>query len=162
MVREIQDLLRDVRFCAGTGLMLALDAGAAQSADRTPSPLPITGLFFTEAEVAVLLTNDPFLPPSTLATDRHRHIGNGQSLGSWFGGLMFDSALLKCHGLLDRLTVALWCRAELPISRTKAGELRYPTIEQAAAAITGLNVQIDIHVDIEAPAPPPILLNGCL
>jgi hypothetical protein len=78
----------------------------------------------------VLLTNEDFVPPSTLAADRHRHVGGGQTVGSWFAGLMFDTALLKCHGLLDRLTVALWCRAELPISQTKAGELRYPTFNK--------------------------------
>ena len=130
MVREVQDLLRDIRFCTATGLMLAFDAGAAARSDQLPSVPDTPGLFITEAEMAVLLTNADFVPPSTLATDRHRHIGSGQTLGSWFGGLMFDTALLKCHGLLDRLTVTLWCRVELPITRTKAGELRYPTFNK--------------------------------
>src|SRR5699024_6373933 len=106
--------------------MLLFDAGKAPrepSAGLSPS---VPGLFITEGEMAALLTNDDFHPPSTLVADRHRNVGGGQTLGAWFGGLLLDTALLKCHGLLDRLTVALWCHAQLPIDETKAGELRYP------------------------------------
>lgn len=134
MIREIQDLLRDIRFCAAVGLMLALDAGAAQAADPVFQPPDVPGLFITEAELAALLTNDSFVPPSTLATNRHLDIGGGQTLGAWFAGLMLDTALVKSHGLLDRLVVALWCRAERPIPQTKAGESRYPSFNAASLA----------------------------
>jgi len=130
MIREVQDLLRDIRFGTGTALMLLLDAGKAQQDFPIEPPPSVPGLFITEAEMAVLLTNDGFQPPSTLATDRHRHIGGGQTLGAWFGGLLLDTALLKCQGLLDRLTVALWCYAQLPIAETKAGERKYPTFSK--------------------------------
>jgi hypothetical protein len=127
MVREVQDLLREIRFGTGTALMLLFDAGKAPHAPSVEQSPSVPRLFITEGEMAALLTNDDFHPPSTLATDRHRHIGGGQTLGAWFGGLLLDTALLKCHGLLDRLTVALWCHAQLPIEETKAGELKYPT-----------------------------------
>jgi len=130
MVREVQDLLRDIRFLTGAALMLLFDASSAQEAEPVETAEPTPGLFISEAELAVLLTNDHFQAPSTLATDRHRHIGGGQSLGAWFGGQLLDTALTKCHGLLDRLVVALWCRAELPIATTKAGEKRYPTFNK--------------------------------
>ena len=118
MIREVQDLLREIRFGTGTALMLLLDAGKAQHDFPIESLMAVPGLFITEAEMAVLLTNDDFQPPSMLATDRHCHAGGGQTLGAWFGGLLLDTALLKCHGLLDRLTVALWCHAQLPIAET--------------------------------------------
>lgn len=126
MIREMQDLLREIRFAIGTALMLLLDAGKAQHDLPIKSPPSVPGLFITEAEMAVLLTNDDFQPPSRLASDRHRNIGGGQALGAWSAGMLLDTALHKCHGLLDRLTVALWCHAQLPIAETKAGELKYP------------------------------------
>lgn len=126
MIREVQDLLRDIRFGTATALMLLLDAGKASAELSIEPSASVPGLFLTEGEMAVLLTNDDFHPPSTLVTERHRHIGDGQTLGAWFAGLLLDTALLKCHGLLDRLTVALWCHAHLPIAETKAGELKYP------------------------------------
>lgn len=48
--------------------------------------------------MAVLLTYDGFQLPSTLPTDRHCHIGGGQTLGAWFGGLLLDTALLNATG----------------------------------------------------------------
>lgn len=80
MVREIQDLLRDIRFCTGVGMMLLLDAGR----ERRTNPLPAVpsmppGLFLSEADLAVLLTNAEALPPSALAIDRHQHVGERQS-----------------------------------------------------------------------------------
>lgn len=127
MIREVQDLLREIRFGTGTALMLLFDANQAQREPSSEPPSSVPGLFITEGEMAMLLTNDNFHPPSTLATDRHLHVGGGQTLGAWFGGHLLDTALLKCHGLLDRLTVALWCHAQLPIDETKAGELKYPS-----------------------------------
>lgn len=127
MIREIQDLLREIRFGTGTALMLLFDASITPKDPPSEPPPSVPGLFITEGEMAMLLTNDNFHPPGMLATDRHLHIGGGQTLGAWFGGLMLDTALLKCHGLLDRLTVALWCHAQLPIDETKAGEMKYPT-----------------------------------
>lgn len=126
-IREIQVLLREIRFCAGTGLMLLLDGGRTQRDDAVELPSSIPGLFLDEADLAVLLINDNFKPPSTLATDRHTPIGDGQSLGTWFGGMLLDTALLKSHGLLDRIVVALWCYAQLPIATTKAGQRKFPT-----------------------------------
>jgi hypothetical protein len=130
MIREVQDLLREIRFCTATAIMLLLDAAMTQPDPPSEPARSVPGLFITEAEMAVLLTNDGFEPPSTLATDRHRHIGGGQTLGVWFGGLLLDTALFKCSGLLDRLTVALWCHAQLPIAETKAGELKYPVFNK--------------------------------
>ena len=126
MLRELQDLLREIRFLTGTGLMLIFDATEerrrhAESFDRPDIP----GLFITESEIAALLVNDDFHRPSTLATDRHRHVGDGETLGSWFGGTLLDIALTKCHGALDRLVTALWCHAELPIRESKRGQI-YP------------------------------------
>jgi hypothetical protein len=126
-IREIQDLLREIRFCTGTGLMLLLDGGRAQREAPLNVPPSFPGLFLDEADLAVLLINDNFKPPSALATDRHTPIGDGQSLGTWFGGMLLDTALLKSHGLLDRIVVALWCHAQLPIATTKAGQLKFPT-----------------------------------
>lgn len=38
MVREVQDLLRDIRFLTGAALMLLFDAGSAQEAERSRLP----------------------------------------------------------------------------------------------------------------------------
>jgi len=148
MIREVQDLLREIRFGIGTALMLLLDAGMARHDLPIKSPPSIPGLFIAEAEMAVLLTNDDFQPPSTLASDRHRHIGGGQTLGAWFGGLLLDTALHKCHGLLDRLAVALWCHAQLPIAETKAGELKYPAFTKES--IKGLTASYAADPDWSA------------
>jgi len=145
MIREVQDLLREIRFGTGTALMLLLDAGKAQHDFPIESLMAVPGLFITEAEMAVLLTNDDNQPPSMLATDRHCHAGGGQTLGAWFGGLLLDTALLKCHGLLDRLTVALWCHAQLPIAETKAGELKYPAFTKES--IKGLTASYGSEPD---------------
>jgi hypothetical protein len=68
----------------------------------------------------------PVFNPSTLFRSPHASMSKYRVMSLWLAAQLFDDALFRAITAMDRVAILLWCAAERPIRKNKAGVEHFP------------------------------------
>lgn len=125
---DLADLLDEIRFAVGQGVMLDLRSGE----DSLAASAGARGLVMSPELQAMLITipGAPLPSPHTVFDHLDRRIAGARRVGPWLAAQHLDSAVLRTFAALDRIATILQLASGKPLKIVQ-DEPRYPTFNRA-------------------------------